>query len=144
MRQGQPVGIRTRRAPHPAVHPLGRRQSPPPVRCTQCSAAFIQKMTLIRCLLERNGTAKPHGWLPRKCSMGQVTEQIPMGSMTRWSAVQRFALQLHMERAQGAQRSAASTCWADCSVQAERRGSGLCFPITFLLLLLLRISQWIL
>jgi hypothetical protein len=36
--------------------------------------------------------------------------------------------------------SAGCACWAARSVKAERRGSGLCFPITFLLLLLLRIS----
>ena len=79
------------------------------------------------------GTATPHGWLPRKYSMGQVAEQIPMGSMTRGGfATQRSAHKRHVERAQ---RSAASACWVDCSVQAERRGSGLCFPITFLLLL---------
>jgi len=44
------------------------------------------------------------------------------------------------KRAQRAKRSAGSACWAARSVEAERRGSGLCFPITFLLLLLLRIS----
>jgi hypothetical protein len=91
--------------PHPTCAAPGGASAraeakPPPVRCVQCSAAFIQKMTLIRRLLERDGAATPHGWLPRKCSMGQVAEQIPMGSMTRWSAVQQFVLQ--PRRASGA------------------------------------------